>query len=396
MIDPRPVVDWLVQGAPGASGPQQVINGLCSGLVKAGAAIDRMEAFVKTLHPSIVGRSFVWTPDRPDVEVREQSWSWLQSPEFLGSPMSSCCRTGEMERHRLDAAAPPSLASLFREGYRDFVAAPMKFISGPGHPVTFATKRPSGFTDDELAAIRAVVPPLARIGEILALLRTATNLLSTYVGRNAGSRILAGQIQLGDTDTLRAVVWFSDLRGFTPLARTSAPQSVIRALNDLFACQIPAIDKHGGEVLKFLGDGLLAIFPYADDASAPGRCDAALDAAAEALVALKSMNDRRLADAEPPISFGVALHPGEISYGNIGGASRLDFTCIGPAVNLAARLQGVASQLSRPVVVSEPFAKFTTRPLEDLGMFELKGVDVAQRAFAPGPSGASRLPHHPA
>ena len=383
MIDPRPVVDWLVDGAPGASGPQQVIGGLCSRLVKAGAAIDRMEAFVKTLHPHIVGRSFVWTPERPEVEVREQSWAWLQSAEFLGSPMSSCCRMGELERHRLEGATAPTLAPLFREGYRDFVAAPMKFIAGPGNPVTFATKRPSGFTGDEIEAIRAVVPPLARIGEILALLRTATNLLSTYVGHNAGARILAGQIQLGDTDTLRAVVWFSDLRGFTPLARTAAPQSVIRALNDLFACQIPAIERKGGEVLKFIGDGLLAIFPYSDDAAAPARCDAALDAATEALGSLQQINALRAADREPPISFGVALHPGEVSYGNIGGASRLDFTCIGPAVNLAARLQTVASKLSRPIVVSEAFSKLCTRTLEDLGSFELKGVEVAQKAYAP-------------
>ncbi|MCE9582518.1 MAG: adenylate/guanylate cyclase domain-containing protein [Planctomycetes bacterium] len=383
MIDPRPVVDWLVQGAPGAAGPQQVIHGLCVGLVKAGAAIDRMEAFVKTLHPSIVGRSFVWTPERPEVEVRDQSWAWLQSAEYLGSPMSSCCLTGELERHRLEGTTDPTLAPLAREGYRDFVAAPMKFLSGPGHPVTFATKRPGGFREEDVAAIRAIVPPLARIGEILALLRTATNLLSTYVGHNAGSRILAGQIQLGDTDTLRAVVWFSDLRGFTPLARTAAPQSVIRALNDLFACQIPAIEKRGGEVLKFLGDGLLAIFPYADDAAAPGRCDAALAAATEALGALEGMNARRAADGEPPIAFGVALHPGELSYGNIGGSSRLDFTCIGPAVNLAARLQTLAGQLSRAVVVSEAFAKLSTRPLEDLGAFELKGLDGSQRAFTP-------------
>jgi adenylate cyclase len=347
-----------------------------------------METFVRTLHPSIVGRSFVWTPGRPETEVREQTWAFLQSPEFQQSPMHDCCARKELVRHRLDAGAPvpvpASLAPLAAEGYSDFVAVPLQFLSGQCHPVTFATKAASGFGEQHLAAIRSVIPPLARIGEILALLRTATNLLSTYVGHNAGARILGGQIQLGDTETVKAIIWFSDLRGFTVLTRTAPPRSVIRALNDLFGCQIPAIEKRGGEVLKFIGDGLLAIFPY-DAASGPpaARCDAALDAALEAFGSLDAMNQQRARDGEPPISFGVALHLGEVSYGNIGAQSRLDFTCIGPAVNVASRLEGIASKLSRPLVVSEPFAKLCSRPLEELGTFELKGVEEPHKAFAP-------------
>jgi adenylate cyclase len=382
-MDARPVVDWLVQGAPGATGPQQVIAGLCGGLAKAGVRVHRMETFVRTLHPSIVGRSFVWTPERTDVEVREQSFTFLHSQEFLHSAMSECCRTGDLLRIRLaGGTTDTTLAPLAKEGYQELVAAPMRFLSGQNHPVTFATKAPGGFTEEEVEAIRAVVPPLARIGEILALLRTATNLLSTYVGHNAGARILAGQIQLGDTDTLKAIVWFSDLRGFTVLTRTATPPTVIRALNDLFGAQIPAIEKHGGEVLKFMGDGLLAIFPY-DDAKGPpvARCEAAFDAAKESFVALESINRERAGKGDAPISFGVALHLGDVSYGNIGAHSRLDFTCIGPAVNLAARLETVASKLSRTLVVSEAFATLCSRPLEDLGTFELKGVDGLSRVF---------------
>lgn len=385
MIDPREVVDWLVRGAPGAAGPQQVMAGLCIRLTNAGVRVDRMEAFVRTLHPSIVGRSFVWTPERTDVEVREQSYAYLNSPEFLGSAMNQCCRTGESISVRLGTGRTcPTLAPLQKEGFVEVLAAPMRFLSGQNHPVTFGTKAPGGFTEEEHAAIQAVIPPLARIGEILALLRTATNLLSTYVGHNAGARILAGQIQLGDTDTLKAIVWFSDLRGFTVLTRTASPPAVIRALNDLFGCQIPAIEKHGGEVLKFIGDGLLAIFPY-DDTKGPPKaaCDAAYDAATEAFAALESRNRERAAKDEAPISFGLALHLGDVSYGNIGAQSRLDFTCIGPAVNVAARLESLASKLSRTMVVSEPFAALCSRPLEDLGSFELKGVDLPQRAFAP-------------
>ena len=166
------------------------------------------------------------------------------------------------------------------------------------------------------------------------------------------------------------MIWFSDLRGFTSLAQRVGPAKVIRALNELFGCQIPAIEAHGGEVLKFIGDGLLAIFPF-DAAAGPTteRCKAALDAAAESLANLEVQNVARTASGEDPIHFGVALHYGEISYGNIGGANRLDFTCIGPAVNLAARLETLTSTLGREVVLSEAFADLVGVPVTPLGSY---------------------------
>ncbi|HVE85684.1 MAG TPA: adenylate/guanylate cyclase domain-containing protein [Myxococcales bacterium] len=386
MIDVQPLVDWLVEGAAGAGSPDQILKGTCDGLLRAGVPLDRAEAFVRTLHPNIAGRSFVWRPGEP-VEVKNRSFTDLSTPAFLHSPMAEACNTGEYVQLRLDRGeVPPILLGLAGQGLVDFVAAPMRFLTGQNQVVTFQTRLASGFGPEHLAAFRRVMPPLSRVGEIYAQLRTATNLLSTYVGRNAGSRILRGQIQLGDTDTVKAVIWFSDLRGFTALSRTAQPAAVIRALNELFGCQIPPIEKRGGEVLKFIGDGLLAIFPYDGAAGPPAeRCAAALDAASEAFAALESVNAARRGAGDPAIAFGLALHLGEVSYGNIGGASRMDFTCIGPAVNLAARLETVASKLGRPLVVSEAFATTSGRPMELLGHFELKGVDVLQAAFAPAP-----------
>ncbi|HEY4221296.1 MAG TPA: adenylate/guanylate cyclase domain-containing protein, partial [Myxococcota bacterium] len=202
---------------------------------------------------------------------------------------------------------------------------------------------------------------------------------------DAGERILAGQIQRGDTHSMRAVIWFSDLRGFTSMSSALPPATIIATLNDVFDCQVPAIELRGGEVLKYMGDGMLAIFPIVDDSDAAvrARCDEAIAAAQEAFASLDALNGRRGGKSEAPVRFGIALHIGDIAYGNIGGANRLDFTCIGSAVNLAARLETLTAKLSKNLVVSEDIARHTTAPLDDLGLHELKGVPTPSRAFSP-------------
>lgn len=384
MADVQTIFDWLVDGAPGAVGPAAVVDRLANDVVAAGIPVERAAAFVRTLHPHIMGRSFTWKRGSP-VEVREASFETLQTATFLRSPIAVVFQTKKSLRVRLDGDAPLDhevLRELRREGMTDYFAAPLTFLSGETHGITFATRAPSGFSDAHIAALERLMRPLSRVAEILALTRTAVNLLNTYVGRNAGERIIAGKIHRGDTDTIRAAIWFSDLRGFTELAGSIDPTSLIRVLNELFECQVPAIERRGGEVLKFIGDGLLAIFPV-NDAGDAALCDAALDAAAESFDALAKLNDARTARAEAPIRFGLALHFGDVAYGNIGGAGRLDFTCIGPAVNVASRLEGLTSKLGLRLVASAEFARRTTRPMRPLGAFELKGVAEAQDVFVP-------------
>ena len=382
-----PTGAWLVLGAPGARAPQETMDGACRRLRDEGVPIDRAEAFVRTLHPNVPGRSFVWHSDRP-VDVIEHTYAFLQSEDFRRSAVSEVCRTAAAVRHRAGEGGPIADVHLLDEpdfgSITDYVAAPMRFLSGEVHAITIATRNQGGFTDDQIAAFTAIIEPMARLAEIMALHRTAANLLDTYVGRSAGEKILAGRIQLGDTETIQAVIWFSDLRDFTRLAGQSAPGDLIRTLNELFECQVPAIEARGGEVLKFIGDGLLAIFPIREGGpSAADQCRAALQASARALAALDVVNGRRATEERPPISFGLALHVGEVAYGNIGGASRLDFTCIGPAVNLAARLEGITGAAGRPVVTSESFAALVGDAVDAIGEFELKGVDGRQRVFAP-------------
>lgn len=381
-----PTGAWLVQGAPGARSPQETMDGACRRLRDEGVPIDRAEAFVRTLHPNVPGRSFVWHSDRP-VEIIEHTYAFLQSDEFVRSAVAEVCRTGGAVRHRAGEGRIADVHLLDEPDFgsiTDYYAAPMRFLSGDVHAMTIATRREGGFTDEQLATFGAIVDPMARLGEIMALHRTAANLLDTYVGRSAGAKILAGRIQLGDTETIQAVIWFSDLRDFTRLAGTTEPGDLIRTLNELFECQVPAIERGGGEVLKFIGDGLLAIFPIRDGGpGATEQCRASLRAADEALAALRAVNARRAAVGRAAIAFGLALHVGDVAYGNIGGASRLDFTCIGPAVNLAARLEGLTGSVGRHVVTSESFAALVGDEVDAIGEFDLKGVDARQRVFAP-------------
>jgi adenylate cyclase len=335
-----------------------------------------------------MGRRFEWRTGGP-VEVQELPYGMLQSASFQVSSLARTILTGTHVRRRAgDPADPADVATreLFDEGFTELCLCPITFLSGEVHAVSFGTRRPGGFEDEHVEGVLRTLPALSRIAEILALTRTAANLLDTYVGRNAGGRILAGKIQRGDVDTIHAVMWFSDLRDFTALASELPPDQLIRALNELFECQVPAIERRSGEVLKFMGDGLFAIFPIVDGGpSIDALCDGALDAAAEAFAALAATNVTRRSRSAPPLRFGLALHVGEVAYGNIGGAGRLDFTCIGPAVNLAARLEGVASKLGRDVVLSDGFRRHTTRPVERLGDFQLKGVPAPETVWAPGP-----------
>jgi adenylate cyclase len=381
--------DWLVDGAPGAASAQEVVQRLGDALAEAGVPLDRMLVFVTTLHPSILGRSFSWTLGQR-VTVTDQTQAMQQSPAFQASPLAQVSGARRELRRRLSGGLEVddyvALSEPASAGFTDYLCLPMCFVSGETHAISFATRAPTGFSPEHLAAMRALVRPLARLAEILALRRTAINLLSTYVGHNAGERILAGRVFRGDIESLRAVIWSSDLRGFTDLSARTPPQKVIQLLNELFDCQVPYIERQGGEVLKFMGDGLLAIFPFSDEGAAGPRCDAGLRAAADALAAL----DRRNAHSSPPMQVGIALHVGEIQYGNIGGSGRLDFTAIGSAVNLATRIEGLTARVGRRLLVSADFAAQASGAMEPVGEFELKGVGAPQRVFAPlpGPPGA--------
>jgi adenylate cyclase len=383
----REIIDWLSDGARSAPTPSRMMAECCERLVAAGLPLYRVGIFIRTLHPEIFGRNFIWRPET-GVVLSSVDFDIQEAPEFLSSPLALVFREGVEVRSRLHEPSTtpfPFFDDMRAEGVTDYIAIPLTFVDNMLHASSWTTKQPGGFTDEQLAALKTVLPTLARLIEVIGIRRVTVTLLDTYVGNRAGGRILGGQIRRGHTETMRAAIWLSDLRGFTALSDRLPPESVVEILNHYFDCQVPAILKHGGEVLKFMGDGLLAVFPIAeDDADRSTVCGHALEAAREASAAVEALRWSDAAGAEERFRFGLALHVGKVLYGNIGGGNRLDFTCIGPAVNLAARLEKIAGRLHRTVVASTAFADATRADWADLGEFPIAGFAKAEQVYGLG------------
>ncbi len=366
-LDFQKITDWLIDGARSAPSPPQMMADTCERIVQAGLPLWRVGIFVRTLHPDIFGRNFIWRPGA-EVEVGTVDFHILDSPEFKSSPLAIVFRQGVEVRGRLDDPQSkrfPFFDEMRAEGVTDYIALPLLFIDGSVHASSWTTKQPGGFSDEQLNALRLLVLPLARLIEIVSLRRTASILLDTYVG----------------TETMQAAIWLSDLRGFTALSDRLPAETVVDILNGYFDCQVSAIRTHGGEVLKFMGDGLLAVFPideYVGDVQQV--CSSVLEAARESRASVDAMH-YPIGEAVERFRFGVALHVGRILYGNIGGGNRLDFTCIGPAVNLAARLEKIAGRLHRTIVASEGFAGICAGGWTELGEFPIAGFSKAERVY---------------
>lgn len=377
------VTNWLIDGAWSSQEPAEMIADFCERLVAAGLPLWRFGIFIRTLHPEIFGRNFIWRQGE-EIEIGAVEFDILDSPEFAASPLRIVFEQGVEVRGRTDDPESerfPFVNDMRAEGATDYIAVPLPFLDGSVHATSWVTRHPGGFGDEHIAAIRSIVTPLARVAEIISLRRTAEMLLDTYVGNRAGARILGGQIRRGHNDTMQAAIWLSDLRGFTALSDRLPAETVVEILNLYFDCQVTAIRGHGGEVLKFMGDGLLAVFPideYVGDAA--HVCTRVLEAARESRASVEALAFP-VGEIVERFRFGVALHVGNILYGNIGGGNRLDFTCIGPAVNLAARLEKITGRLGRTVVASESFANVCREGWHELGEFPIAGFSRAQRVY---------------
>ncbi|MEW6768072.1 MAG: adenylate/guanylate cyclase domain-containing protein [Pseudomonadota bacterium] len=378
------VIDWLTDGARSAQRVDLFMAETCERLVACGVPLYRVGVFVRTLHPSMLGRNFIWRPGEA-VKIGAMAHGDETGEEFLLSPLYKVFYGGEEVRQRMTngaASNAPFFADMVAERATDYIAFPLLMSDGANHASSWVTRAEGGFSDAQIDGMRSVMPSLTRMIEIFLLRRTAAGLLDNYVGARAGARILAGQIKRGHTETMNAVIWLSDLRGFTKLSDRLSSETVVQILNAYFDCQVPAILAHGGEVLKFMGDGLLAVFPIADDAAdATLVCKRVLEAAQECRAQIAKLSHDTGTETIDGFRFGLALHVGRVLYGNIGGGDRLDFTCIGPAVNLAARIEKIAGNLGRTVVVSSLFNQYAGVPFSDLGEFAVAGFSAPQRVY---------------
>ncbi len=389
---PDAVLDWLTTGAIGETDTLALFEGLAWRLVAAGLPLDRASLHVGTLHPQMIG--FAWNWARADGlcdEIRVDGAS-LKTDAYRRNPLFRVIEHGETVR--VDTADPaardrfPLVADLAGQGITDYVAMPLG--GGAYHnAVTLATRQPGGFGADQYAVLERVLALLAlHVARHIAL-RIATNVLDTYLGAAAGTRVLEGSIRRGAGEAIRAVIWASDLRGFTDLTDRLAAADMIVLLNAYFERMAGAVLAEGGEVLKFIGDGLLAVFPFDRYGTEQAAAEASLAAARRALADLDEMNAKPpagLADVAgwQPLKTGIALHAGEVFFGNVGAPERLDFTVIGPAVNAAARVEAMSKMLGRPLLLTGPVASHIAAPLDDLGAHTLRGVAEPIRLFAAG------------
>ncbi len=383
----RPIVAWLMdEERLSAARMTFLFDRFARRLRDTGLPVTRASLHIQQLHPQLAARSLVWDWDSGGAVELGHEHSIQSRDMYLASPVRTIREDGGPIRCRLEQPdCPldyPILQDLKARGLTDYTMRPLTFSGGIRNAVSIATDRPGGFTDLDLAVLNAALPAFAAVVELQQLRRTARDLLGTYVGPNAGERIFNGAIKRGDGEVIHSVVWYCDLRGFTALSETRPLPEVIALLNDYFDRMAEPVVSHGGEILKFIGDAMLAIFPCPEASAAVcDACDAAITAAEAALAGVAALNERRQAAGESPLQCGVAIHVGKVMYGNIGAADRLDFTVIGPAVNLVTRLEHLCADLEQPIVVSASVTRASRRQFRSLGRHKLKGIAEPQEAF---------------
>jgi adenylate cyclase len=383
MNDAQSIRDWLIDEAGFLEHGGAVLEGLCTRLVVAGLPVVRATAHTNVVHSERIGVTAVW---RRGHETFEQPFGYGPDVRqiYLRSPVRVVHETRRKVELRPSAPAGSDYGitpDLQAAGITHYVAFPLFYTSGPVNVASFATDRPNGFEERHLAFVEALLPALTRVLELKALQRSRRELLQIYVGGLPAERILKGQIRRGDAIVTEAAILLCDLRDSTRLAIELDENTFIATLNRFFDCVVPAVVRQGGDVLKFVGDAVLAIFPPAG-AGDCSHCNAAMATASAILAALDDVN---ALDPVPggPLRVAIALHEGRLAFGNVGSVERQDFTVVGQDVNLAARLCTLSAELDEPLVVSEQFAASPGAPLRRMGSYLLKGYAAPQAVFAP-------------
>jgi adenylate cyclase len=394
---------WAVrQGLLGADAAE-LFDGFCRRVIAAGAPLWRGYAAMETLHPQWGGYGYTWRRDLNAIEPGHFERTTYRGPVWFDSPFAYLVNRGaapldephpwrHLRRRLVGPEAQldfPILKELAAGGATDYFAEIVRFGAdgdpswGTGIGYSFASDWPEGFRDDDLQLLKAVLPVLSLAMMAHAGHTIASGLLAAYLGDDAGRRVHSGAIERGSVESLRAVLWYADIRGFTALAETAAGDTVIELLNEVFEILTSSLRRRGGQVLKFMGDGMLAIFPLTD-CGHRAICRDALDGAAEAMAALGQLDGSRRAAGKPSAEVDLALHVGEVLYGNVGAVDRLDFTVIGSAVNEVARIETLCEPLGCKVLVSAELAAAIGDggALVPLGRHPLRGVREPVAVFA--------------
>ncbi len=379
------VVHWLTNGTRDERFIDNIFAELCIRLQQAGIPLKRATLHILIQHPQWLGARIMWADGMREAELARVDHDVRERSEYIGSPANEIHdgATEVRENFERDPALGRRHAvydEMRAKGLTDYVAWPLYHTLGKRHFVTFATDRPGGFDDAHLASLQKVLPVLALVSEIRVKNRLARTLLETYVGSHAGELILAGATRRGTGTTVSAAIMICDLRDFTKISDNWPRDDVIDLLNGYFDAMSEPVARHGGEILKFIGDGMLAIFPLSE----PQACANLLHAVSEARQAMIALNEKNSETGRAPLNYGIGIHVGDVMYGNIGSRARLDFTVIGPAVNMASRLEALTKQLGRTVLLSRAFADFVKNDfdLERVGEHPVRGFNDPIELFA--------------
>ena len=382
----NPLVKWLVHDAWNSNSSRDLVTHFSDAMTAAGFPLWRIRLLIRTLNPLLFAIVYTWQRDGDEVSVFEISHEILHGEQYRNSPFAMVINGEGGVRRRLEGPDAqldfPILEELIEEGATDYIAMPLKFSDGQLNILTLVSDQPGGFSTEELGQIYEILPTLSRLFESHALRLSSATLLRTYLGSDAGQRVMDGLVKRGDGEDIHAALWITDLRDSTLLAASQSREDYLSLLNRYFDSMAGAVLDHGGEVLKYIGDSVLAIFAIDDpDQKEPEACARALAAAEEASRQIEAVNKDHAANGVPLLKFGIGLHRGDLTFGNIGTTKRLDFTVIGSAVNEVARIENLTKTLKRQVLISSAFSESVPDPLESLGHHTLRGVTGEREIF---------------
>ncbi|XYK80303.1 MAG: adenylate/guanylate cyclase domain-containing protein [Labrenzia sp.] len=381
---------WLLDGAVAEDDFLLLYQAFMWRLVAAGLPVVRASLHVGTLHPQLFGYAWNWNSEDGLCDEVKVDEAVLMSDAYKKNPLSRVIDTGAQYRSLTDtpdASESPLLRDLASQGITEYAVLPLRAHGTYHNAATVATRQRGGFTAGAFERIEALLRLLALHVERHIEARISKNIVTTYLGGEAGCQVLTGAIKRGSGLPIDAIIWASDLRGFTQLASKLTDRELTAVLDVYFDQLVAAVMDHGGEVLKFIGDGLLAVFPFDAYPSLSDAADAAIRAGEAALTALEDVNGNTVLLADitgwRPLKTGIALHRGEVFFGNVGAPQRLDFTVIGKAVNAVSRMEALCKSTGQPLLLSKDVCDLSSRTCQALGQFELKGLGEPVSVFAP-------------
>ena len=388
------LADWLIEQALKDTPLESLFEGTCKQLYAAGVPVARGHITFRVLHPLFTAQALQWRRGKGIERMRYPHGTNLE--QWERSPLNHILvnNVPYLRRHLTGESAMldfDMLKELNDQGYTDYLAFLIRFNEDQdvdlanGILGSWCSDRAGGFTNSDIRSLQRIEQRLAVAFKINIQAQITENILSAYLGPGAGKQVLNGQIKRGDGETIHAVTWYSDMRDSTRLADSLSPRDFLKVLNLYFESTAGAVLECGGDVLRFIGDAVLAIFPI-QGGDTRQACESALRAAALAQRKLAEVNERRRSAGEPALDFGLGLHVGELLFGNIGVPERVEFSVIGPAANEAARLESLTKPLKQRVLVSDAFAGHLELDWVPVGRHELRGVERPVSVYAPPPA----------